>query len=238
MGVSGIIGVGKSTTLCRLRNTGALKTALQAQCDRAVRLVWLLEPSDLWNSLGWLQEFYKDPDANAFWFQFGVFDTHVDAVSDAIASCDTTTTNDVVVIVVERTMYCQRLFWEVQYDLKRAKEQEHQVYVRMWNKWRRFIPEPAMIFYLKTSTLEVAMERVEARAREEEQDGVTKAYQQHLLTKHNAWYTQPVAYPPGCSTQGIPCTHLLSDAPFHTDDNALAQLSYDMAAALKPLIKE
>lgn len=267
VGVAGIIGVGKSTTLKRLKEKHFLEQQIMQRkktLRQPVQIVWMLEPSDMWRDLGWLQEFYKDPDANAFWFQFGVFDTHVDALRNAMIDRKGGHT---LIVIVERTMYCQRLFWDVQYDLKRAKKQQNEVYVRMWSKWNWFVPEPRLIFFLKTSSLDVAMNRVEKRAREGEtplhkkksverkelklswtpeegelsasppkSGGVTREYQQLLLDKHEKWYTQPIARPPGCGKRGIRCVHLETDQPFHEDDDALMELATSMAAHLVSLL--
>ena len=135
----------------------------------------------------------------------GTASADADADADADAS---------LVVLVERSFYCQRLFWQVQVDnaCASANALYNDAYVRLWSKWRHFIPEPSHMFFLYTSELDETMRRVDARDRaEEKKSGLTKAYQAQLLAKHEAWYTEPVARPPGCPTEGVPCTRICLD---------------------------
>ena len=227
-----IPGVGKSTLLKQLQETDALKKYL----PKNVQIAYVQEPVDEWREKGWLQQFYEDPSQNAAAFQFLVFDSHVEAIAAALAnrppqagglqSQSQKHEQDVasLVLLVERSFYCQRLFWQVQVDngCKSANSFYNTAYTRLWSKWRRFIPEPSHLFYLHTTTLDETMRRVEQRDRaEEKKSGLTREYQAQLLAKHEAWYTEPVAMPLGSPEEGVPCTHVCVDL---VDDQTIEQI--------------
>lgn len=223
----GIPGVGKSTLLDRLSKTGILKNAFSSN----IALVHVQEPSALWRERGWLAKFYEDPDMNAAGFQFLVFDSHVDALASAIADAKRNNPNASTIIVLsERSMYCQRLFWQLQVEngCTTANSLYNDAYLRLWSKWRHFLPEPNLILYFYTSHIGETMKRVDARDRSEEKQqggGLTLEYQAKLSAKHDAWYTAPIAHPPGAPSEGIPCLHINMDAPFHTEDDHLADIA-------------
>jgi deoxyadenosine/deoxycytidine kinase len=162
--LSGIPGVGKSSIMKQLKS--------KLQCNNDVIIIkFVKEPSKLWRQRGWLEQFYGDPNLNAAAFQFGVFDTHVDAVMSAIEEAQAEAgDNKHIFIIVERQMYDQLLFWTEQVELKRttASQMYHEAYMGIWNKWRRMIPPVSLIFFLKTSSIQQTMERVQKRARFEE----------------------------------------------------------------------
>jgi deoxyadenosine/deoxycytidine kinase len=265
MAFSGIVGVGKSTLIKRLRKTGLLQSALPAH----VHVSFVREPSRLWQERGWLGKFYADPSHNAAAFQFQVFCTYVDAVERTLAECPSPSCQ-VHVIVVERSFFCQRLFWEQQREggMATADDNYNDAYVLVWERWRRFIPEPDLVFLCTTTHMDSTMRRVQARARAEEMGasfssaedqplnasmagldlsaaqqpiqevgGLTLAYQERLQRKHHEWFTQPVAHPLGASPEGIRCVHISTDDPYHVDDGSLERLAALMARHIAEQIK-
>lgn len=204
VGITGTIGVGKSTIINKLKKENGLST------DNT-KVIFILEPTAEWEELGWLEAFYKDPIDNAFSFQMGVFDTYVDQVNEAISTHKAQNTQHLI-IVVERTMYCQKLFWCIQRDLGRTKKMEDQVYVRMWQKWKDLIPPVDLIILLKTTKIETTMDRIKKRNRGGE-SGISLDYQKRLIKKHLEWYTK------NKTVDGVKCTHLNVDSE---DTNALA----------------
>ncbi len=128
------------------------------------------EPVDLWRELGWLEKFYSDPDKYAFAFQLAVFDSQLDAVEVAMANYRASGDTRPLVLLVERTFWDQRLFWQLQVDLGRASADvmHDQVYCGLWSKWRRFMPEPSLVVLFQTSSIQVTMQRLQARGRSEE----------------------------------------------------------------------
>lgn len=221
--LAGIPGVGKSTALRRLKETGAMARAVGG------RVVFVREPSDLWRDRGWLQKFYADPGRYAAAFQFLAFDSFVEALESAIAASGD------ALYVCERSMYDHRLFWSVQVDEahETADSMYNDAYTRQWARWKRFIPEPAHIFFLKTPDLQDTMARVQERAREEETSGLTLDYQEKLLERHREWYRTPTASPPGAPAEGVPCTVVDATPDWRHDDDEIEKLARFIADAIK-----
>ena len=231
----GNIAAGKSTAIRRLSQSMRLEMDMMKRkknYKRPIKIVWMLEPTDVWEERGWLEEFCKDPNQNAFWFQFGVFDSHVDKVEEMIKKRKP---NETLIIIAERSFYCQRLFWEIQMDMKRAKKQQDEVYLAIWKKWKRFIPEPSMLFYFQTSNLDINMERIKNRSRDGEST-YTREYLSLLDSKHKQWFTSPKAFPPDAPQKGVPCVPINADDAYHTDEEALQRLSSTLAAHLVCLV--
>jgi len=254
--ISGVIACGKTTAIKRLRKSGLLKAALPANWH----LSFVREPSELWQKKGWLAKFYADPSHNAAAFQFQAFCTYVEAVEKTLKDDPCPADCDVHVLVVERSMYDQRMFWMKQHNagMATADENYDEAYALVWNRWRRFIPEVNIIFFFSTSDINTTMQRMRARARAEElgasfssaEDctglvsaepaakieqvgGVTLEYQQELLNMHREWFTEPVAYPLGAPPAGIPCVWINADAPTHDDDGSLQALAERLAGHIK-----
>ena len=233
VGFCGIIGVGKSTTLQQLKQHGVLDACL----NNRVKCEYVQEPAALWKEKGWLQQYYEDQNANALSFQMLVFMSHVDVVRAAIAThrewlqsnhCHT------LILLVERTMFDQLLFWQTQGNMHFASassKMANEAYEEAWAKWCWFVPPVSLFVFFETSTLDKTMQRLKQRARSEEA-GVAKEYQQMLLDKHKEWYTLPRARPPFARKEGIPCIHVDADRPFHENKNELEQLANRITQAL------
>ena len=245
VGFSAVIGVGKTSLIERLKKTCALQRALKEEHGLHPFVVFVLEPEGMWEEningvlTNWLQEFYKDRDMNAHPFQTIVFDTHVTVVEEAVQKArEECAPGQDIVIVVERTMYDQLLFWKLQVDdaLKTTTPIFDAAYMKIWKRWCRFIPQVSLIFFLKTRALRTTMERL---SRRQGGDGVPLEYQQKLLKKHESWYTEPAAFPPNCTVQGgVPCRHIEMNAPFHEDDGVLYEMAKEMAMPLAKIIED
>lgn len=262
---SGIVGVGKSTAIKRLRKTGLL----QASFPSNVHVSYVREPSRLWQEKGWLAKFYADISHNAAAFQFQVFTTYVEAVERTLAEDVCPPHCDTRVLIVERSMYDQRLFWvkQCQAGMKTADANYDEAYTLVWSRWRSFIPEVDIIFLFQTTDINTTMRRVQARARAEElgasfssaEDqplnascaglvlgeaepikqvgGLTLAYQEELQRLHREWFTEPLAHPLDGPPAGIPCVHVDMDAPFHVNDGSLQALATLMAGHIMEQMK-
>lgn len=68
-----------------------------------------------------------------------------------------------------------------------------------------------------------------------EVNGLTLEYQTHLLELHKARFTQPTAVP--FEDVKIPCMHVVSDAPYHTDEDTLKELTKSIASFIVKQIK-
>jgi len=175
IGISGIIGVGKSTGVKRLQKYGYLQRSLDGILavngvkKHKVAVEFMLEPVGLWIKNGWLQAFYDDPDTNGLAFQLIVFNTHVKAVQRILSKyrdqSDTT-----LVLVVERTMFDQMLFWKTQGDMgsKCFTPLADTAYDMIWKLRDDYIPRVSLIIFLNTTNMTAVMERVRRRARGEE----------------------------------------------------------------------
>jgi deoxyadenosine/deoxycytidine kinase len=255
VGVSGIIGVGKSTAMRKLEDSGYLQSelsgVLRSNGAPQVTVEFVLEPVDEWVKQGYLAAFMDDPDTNALAFQMIVFNTHVAAVQRVLSKHYGTTDSTTLIVVVERTMFDQMLFWKTQEDMGRKSftKLSDVAYSMIWNLRDQCIPRAALIFFLHTTTLEQTMERMRSRARdaetsgdinngpqededEEEGGGVTVAYQSKLLKKHRAWFTTPMAFPPECREGGIPCEHVNVDKPYHTSEEHLLTFANALANSI------
>jgi len=225
MSCAGIPGTGKSTLLSRFEQDGMLQRHFNdAGCDD-VRVIFVHEPMEQWGDL--LERFYTNRDMYAGCFQFNAFVTHVDAVEAAVNAAKADGTNKTVLLLTERSMYDQRLFWTLQVEdqLTTADASHDMVYQKVWARWRQLIPELSHVFYLRNADIADTMARVQERARAEEANGLTLDYQQRLLALHDDWYTEPRARPPGAPTDGIPCTQLDADPDFRSDDGELRALA-------------
>lgn len=256
VGCCGIIGVGKSSALKRWSKTGILQTILDSALaainpeseDKPPLICFVPEPTKEWRAKGWLQTYYDNQSEEAFWFQIQVFQSHVEAVEAVIAAAPP---DRDLILIQERTMYDQRLFWEQQRTLgyRTATDRHHATYMGIWQRWRQFVPEPSFLLLFETSSLQTTMQRVLARARVEEMGGsfsetelpqtgteiqnaagVTLNYQENLLKLHHEWYSEPVAHPPSAGPEGIPCFGVNADKPFHVDDAHLAALAYQVVS--------
>lgn len=254
VGCAGIPGVGKSTALKRLESSGYLGEEIRKLNNQMpfIKVAFVQEPSELWRKSGWLQEFFSNPSHYAAAFQMLVFDSYINAIESVLQDLPKEGDN-VTVVVIERTFYCQRLFWEqhVESGCATATGMYREAYERMWQRWRRIFPEPSLIFLFQTTQLHETMRRVHERARAEEvpaknaveteskvadKDGPTSAaggltleYQQQLLDKHRKWFAEPTARPFCSPSEGIPCVHINADAPYADDDSSLRGLAKTIA---------
>jgi len=168
--VVGAIGAGKSELIKALQK----KIGIQA----------ILEPVDDWHDI--LELFYENPSQYAFEFQMRVFDDHVSSILDAIDN-DSDSNNDKRNIIVERSMYCAKIFWDMQKDLVSASQYE--LYNRMWMKWDSLIPDYSYYIFLDTNNIDALLERIRSRNRDGE-CGISNDYERRLIEKHKNFYTK------------------------------------------------
>ena len=203
--VSGIIGVGKSFFMDAM----AKDSLLERKTGKTI--LFVKEPVEEWVKNGWLGSFMKDPQNTALAFQTLVFFSHTVNIEAVLEYAPSDT-----VIVMERCLYDQYIFWSAQAD--RTTILEREAYHTMW-KWRHEkLPPIKGIIHLKTSTLDVANERIKQRNRQlngstSESSVVDTAYQQVLQTKHDAWFTSPVtSIPEELTARQFPCLSVQTDS--------------------------
>ena len=169
--IVGGIGVGKSTLVRLLAEGGylaAILNELMPPGDTSLKIGILRENSDHWeklvgdDGLTILEYFYGAPEGDkhiAFEFQTFVYTDYVDRVHAKI------TAERPDVLLVERTMYCQRIFWSIQQN---KTSRQDMIYERQWSKWAGLVPAPKAVFFLQTSSVEKTMDRIHERARDGE----------------------------------------------------------------------
>lgn len=262
VGCCGIPGVGKSSAIKRFEKSGIIQELLDAAWTgpKGPAVVLLREPSKEWRAKGWLPAYYANQDGEAACFQLNVFDSHIRAIEAAIANAPA---DRDLILIQERTMYDQQLFWQQQIALgfKTASPHYDQAYQAFWSRWRHFVPEPNVLLLFQTSDIQMTMRRVQARARAEEMGasfsesdlsasatgltdkiiskvgGLTTDYQERLLGLHRQWFSTPVAHPHGAPAGGIPCVHINVDAPFHVDDEHLKELAQQVVGIIMERFK-
>jgi len=262
MAVSAIIGCGKSSIMKRLRQTRVLEEILSQKYGKAVNIIFVKEPEDMWvetikdpwtgeeHEINHLESFYAHRDIMAHAFQMFVFDTHITVIEDAVKQAEEQDLD--TIILVERSMYDQMLFWKQQLrdNIATATLTHHASYVRFWKRWNKFIPQVSLIFFLRTSNLDKTMRRLKNReclkksvdgnksvfhvsvdgteSEIQQVGGISRKYQSDLLELHEAFYATPYAHPPEAPIGGIPCVHLDADAPYHEEDVSLFALAEEM----------
>lgn len=222
--LSGIIGVGKSTLVNRLRDTNAIQ-------ERNVHVCYMLEPTDVWAEHKWLERFYENPDKRALSFQMLAFDSHVNCMQKTLecAYRDAPVDTRAIVCIVERSMWDQMLFWKVQCKLNRktAESMDDEAYIRIWEKWNSFLPPVKLIFYCQTHNVQECMRRVLKRSRGAE-SGLSEDYQNALLSEHVDWFYHNKR--PCADLNWVP---LCLDSPYHTHDDALKNIATYMMQQIK-----
>lgn len=234
VGLSAVIGSGKTSLMTRLQQEAVLEALLP---EGEYCVMHVLEPEAMWvdeeRDINYLTTFYQDRNRNAHPFQMIVFDTHVTVIEEALerALLLRKSPDQKIVIVVERTMYDQLLFWKKQVadGVDTGSPIHDASYMKIWRRWKQLIPPIALIFHLKTKSLDETMKRLEKRGDTQ----VTRTYQQGLLNMHDAWYTTPRAYPMEGPTSGVPCVELDASEPYHVDDDALQRVGHLMAESIQ-----
>jgi len=182
--VVGAIGAGKSELIKAVKKFVDKKrkngNGTKEKDEIKTLLQIVLELVDEWKK-DILPLFYSDRPKYAFEFQVRVFDDHVESVCDALKKSKTKE------ILVERSMHCAMIFWNLQKDI--VDPRQYKLYVRMWEKWTRLIPVPDYYIFLETTDVDALLERIKTRGRAGE-DGVFRAYQKALMKAHRELYTK------------------------------------------------
>lgn len=158
--IEGIIGTGKSTLIERMEATDMLKVELDKILHHSkVHVQYVVEPVHRWRAKeeggnGMLEDFYQHKEANAYPFQVQVFEDHVDVVRNAIgpylpSSGNTTLAGQPMVLVMERSMFSQLLFWRQQIEDGFTTQTQRDRYWRQFCTWTRYVPVPALYVLLR-----------------------------------------------------------------------------------------
>lgn len=262
--LEGTVGVGKSELIKRLAKDNLLKQVLHDIIGHNNFFVeCLLEPVERWSN-GMLEEFYNDKKANAFPFQMQVFMDHVDVIRKCMepylqGSGTPTKAGKPVVILMERSMVSQLLFWRQQQQDGFTTRTQETIYTKYWSEWQKLIPEPVLFVLLRIDPknndlqkeIRRVQRRVQARNRGEEVklesrkeiktslgnwdesgeplDQNFMEYNKKLLIKHEKYFTQGNCNPEGLLTKPVACIHCDASRPYHTDDDVLKKVAREIA---------
>lgn len=168
--LEGNIGAGKSTVGERLRGSGLFD--------------FLEEPLPLWRegfTANLLQRMYADMARWAFTFQIMAFVTRVKTWQEILSRTDHPR------VVLERSVFTDRhVFAANLHRLGAISDVEWELYCGLWDFLvSNYCVQPDHILYLRTP-VEVCLERIRARGREEEKS-ITLEYLRQLEELHDRW---------------------------------------------------
>lgn len=244
----GLIGAGKTYTMRCLQEHNLIQAG-------DYHVVYVYEPVALWEKMGVLQEFYANREDNAFPFQEICYHTHIRATLEALSKVPQD--GKPILVLSERGVYTQLLFWTKQYEekkLRSAQKMHNTAYMMIFDMFRCFIPEPSGFIYLVTD-VDLAMERLNNRERDKlkcsmpqlaedavaaeskfKDDAEMHAYQEKLYELHQRFFTTPTARPPRCK-KDIPCMHLQTgEEPLHMSDGSLQRVAKQVMQFISPLL--
>lgn len=175
--IEGNIGSGKSTLLNKLRD--------QLQAPNELKIGYMLEPVDVWNTVmdkqgvPILEKYYANQTRYAFPFQMMAYISRLAILREAIRR------DEYDVIIMERSIFTDcHVFAKMLFDDGKLEDIEYEIYQR-W--FREFVPEirPIDIIYIRASP-SVADERVKQRSRPGEQE-IPLSYLQNCHQYHEDW---------------------------------------------------
>ena len=179
--IEGNVGVGKSTLLKRLKESGILEKSFPN-----LKIGYLTEPVEDWinykdkNGNNILDLFYKNQDRLGFSFQWHVFMSRTQLIMESLEEgCD--------LLIVERSIYTDKnVFMKSLYTTGKVSNIEY----KMYNDWFNWIlglsniPK-ANFIYFQLNTDE-CYKRIMKRNREEEKS-IDKEYLDSLNKNHDNW---------------------------------------------------
>ncbi len=147
------------------------------------------EPVDIWEQIGILSEFYKDPKRWAYTFQSLAFATRLSTVWTELVNNPLNKP-----VILERSIYTDKnCFTKLQVEFQNMNEIEYKTYLAWYalteHKFAKDIKADAII-YLRT-TPEICMERIKKRSRNGE-SSISMEYLTALHNKHEEWLTDHV----------------------------------------------
>lgn len=149
IGISGLIGAGKSTLTQALSQELGYKTYYEPVKENP-----------------YLEDFYKDIERWTFPMQMFLlckrFQQHQEVIWDP---CHQQGSG----VVQDRTIYEDTIFARMHYDDGLMNDRDYGTYIGHFNIMRRYLQYPDIILYLRV-TPEVAMQRIQQRGRDAEKD--------------------------------------------------------------------
>ncbi len=166
LAIDGLIGAGKSWKLTDYRK-------------KYPKIVFILEPIDVWMKSGLLPKFYEDPKKWAYKLQSFIMDSFTDQLNAAFES-------DARVICMERShLSAFTIFSYLHHKNGLLTDEEYSKLEQQHYTYDRDLRERGYVFdhiYLNVP-LDVAMERLSKRDRGNEKSSVTREYQQNFINR-------------------------------------------------------
>lgn len=180
--IDGIISAGKSTKLQQFR-------------EKYPNICVISEPVQKWIQSGLLQAFYSEPKKYAFALQSFIIDSFNDQLEEAFK-------NGANFILMERGhLSAHTIFSTIHYREGRMTREEYMKMEEKHHAYNRQLRENGYILdhiYLATP-IDVAMERLAIRDRENEKTSVTREYQQSLIDRFTEMGLTPYTEEQLCS---------------------------------------
>lgn len=176
--IEGIIGVGKSTILQIL-----IKILKK---HHNIKAAVIQEPVEIWEKVGILQEFYKNPKAKAYEFQTFVYSTRLQMLIDGVKN-----NPEADLFIAERSIFTDKhTFVKMLKESGCFSESQWQMYETWSTVWLKQLPFDKIggFIYLCPS-IEEAMKRISVRSRDVESSVVTSDYQEKLKEKHDEFFS-------------------------------------------------
>ena len=234
--VEGPIGAGKTTLMNRLRDSLSIHYGHG-------NVVLLEENIDSLMESGLFQKYQKDPKRWAYLFQTKMFDLRTDEFLNTIEKLKRTFMDpyiplfaafaDVrqVVIITERSIMSGEVFMNVQQRQGNVDQTEYDTYMAMHAKWKQLYPvHPSLVIYCtpgkeSAQIVDVCQDRIRERARDAEEELVTRAYNTILLEEHERMF--------GGGAFPVPVMRMDTTENYKTDERIALKKSGEVLEAIK-----
>lgn len=234
--VEGPIGAGKTTLMNRLRDS------LSVSYGHG-NVVLLEENIDSLMESGLFQKYQKDPKRWAYLFQTKMFDLRTDEFLNTISKLHSSAMESWiplltihqqskrVVIITERSIMSGEVFMNVQQRQGNVDQTEYDTYMAMHTKWKQLYPvHPSLVIYCtpgkeSAQIVEVCQDRIRERARDAEEELVTRAYNTILLEEHERMF--------GGGAFPVPVMRMDTTENYKTDERIALKKSGEVLDAIK-----
>ncbi len=162
--------------------TELIKSLNQYLTNQGLKVCLILEPVDMWRSVGILQKFYENPKRYGYAFQTYVFSTLIQNINKQMKE-------NYDIIILERSPATSQIFMMLLDEV--LEEVEKEMYKSWCDTFKELLHidfQQVKVLYLKPN-LSTCMERLMIRNRKEETSGgVSLEYQTKLRKAHEAFF--------------------------------------------------
>jgi deoxyadenosine/deoxycytidine kinase len=192
---------------------------------------------------GLFQKYQKDPKRWAYLFQTKMFDLRTDEFLNTISKLQGSIMTSRaallkafaedrrVVIITERSIMSGEVFMNVQQRQGHVDATEYDTYMTMHAKWKHLYPvHPSLVIYCtpgkeSSQIVDVCQDRIRERARDAEEELVTRAYNTILLEEHERMF--------GGGAFPIPVMRMDTTENYKTDERIALKKSGEVLEAIK-----